>query len=102
MHLSVTLCPLREQLAVVAEGKNVRRGECAEEGFPPKSVDPREALPLHGELMVDIVRVEDGLQVHPVALAGEPLRDDVLEVGSDRNRSSGIRTVTATELTTAQ
>lgn len=44
---------------------------------PPVLVDAGETLPLRRELLVDVFRVEDGLQIQPVALDGEPLVDNL-------------------------
>ena len=62
------LRPLLEEVGVIAEREDVRRVADAGERLPPQPVDAGEALALGGELAVDVVRLEDRLEVHPVAL----------------------------------
>ena len=67
-QLGVRLRPLLEKVGVIAEREDVRRVADAGERLPPQPVDAGEALALGGELAVDVVRLEDRLEVHPVAL----------------------------------
>ena len=79
LELVVRLDPLLEQLVVVAKGDDLGRLAHAVERLPPEPVHVREALRLGGQLALDVLRIKDGLQVHPVALAAQPLRGHLLD-----------------------
>lgn len=46
-------------------------------GSPPVLVYAGKALSLRGQLLIDVFRIEDRLQVQPVALHSEPLVDNL-------------------------
>lgn len=50
----------------------------------PRALHGLVARGLHRKLAVDVVRAEDGLQVEPGALAGQPLLQNVLSAGGNR------------------
>lgn len=46
-------------------------------GGPPVLVNAGEALALGGQLLIDVFRVEDRLQIQPITLDGKPLVDEL-------------------------
>eukprot|EP00962_Isochrysis_galbana_P020200 scaffold5892_cov112-Isochrysis_galbana.AAC.15 len=78
LELGVGLCPRDQQVSVIAKGEHMRRGLDRLERLAPQTVDHGEALGLGRQLPLNILRVEDGLEIHPAALASEPLEDALL------------------------
>jgi hypothetical protein len=75
-HL-VALLEVLEEARRLAEGYGVGVVVRGVERLPPRPVHPGEALALGGELAHDVLAREDRLEVHPGALALEPLFEDV-------------------------